>query len=111
MVSIYKENDKTFYFFRRDISGNIIKTRPKELWFTVRDKNDDVVFTKTLSNGGIVQGEDFSWLINIFPHDTSNVSHGNYFCDVKIRNESNKEYTIVKPQGFVIKRVATKSQI
>ena len=110
MISIYKENDKTFLFSRIDINGAIIKTKPNGLWFTVRDKKGKTVIAKSL-NDGIVQKKDGSWEILILPSDTTNLEpDDNYFCDIKVLNESNKEYTILKPQTFKIMKVATEKE-
>ena len=106
MISIYKENDKTLVFTRRNISGTIIKTKPQGLWFTVRNKNDKTVIKKSLNNG-ITQTKEGNWEISIRSSDTVGLEPGDYFCDVKVENESGKEYTIVKPQIFRINKVAT----
>jgi hypothetical protein len=109
MISIYKENDKTLSFARTNINGATIRTRPQGLWFTVRDKKNRTVLSKSMDNG-ITQKDDGSWEIYISSLDTVNLEPDDYFCDVKVKNESGKEYTIVKPQTFKIMKVATERE-
>ena len=110
MISIYQGNDKTFVFTRNDISGNIIKSRPKKIWFTVKAKYENLgfLFQKTMGNG-IIQRDDGSWEITIDSTDTANIVPGKYVCDVKIVSELDKEYTIIKPQDFIVMPVATQT--
>lgn len=111
MISIYQGNEKWFSFTRRDINGDPITTNPQGIWFTVKNKYDDIghVIQKTLDNGirkGSSAGE---WLINIYSVETENIKPGKYVCDVKIRDEYGTELTIVKPQDFVILPVVTQT--
>ena len=65
---------------------------------TVRDNNDNVVFTKTADNG----------MIEIEPEDTSNMERGNlYHYDIELTTFSGKVYTIVADAIFSIGREVT----
>ena len=109
MISIYQGNDKNFLFFRKDVNEKIITTRPISMWFTVKTnaKAESYLFQKNLING-ISQNENGSWNISVSASDTENIKPGRYFCDVKIQDESGRLLTIVKPQDFIIREVATK---
>ena len=109
MLSIYQGNDKVFSFTRTDTNDNAITTMPQQMTFTVKQNYEklDWLFRKTLNNG-ITQRADGTWEITIDAEDTANINPGKYVCDVKIINEHGKEYTIVKPQEFVVMPVATR---
>lgn len=108
MIEIFQGNDRVFILPRTDINGNMISTKPQKMWFTVKGKLDHVgfLFQKTIDNG-INQRADGLWEITIDAEDTANINPGRYVCDVKVVNEYGKEYTIVKPQDFVVLPVAT----
>lgn len=108
MISIYQGNDKAFVVTRTDMNGNIITTRARAMWFTVKAKYTDIgyLFQKKVGEG-ISQRDDGKWVITINAEDTALINPGRYVCDVKILNEQGREYTIVKPQEFVIMSVVT----
>ena len=109
MISIYKGNDKSFVFTRKDTDGNVITSAPQDIIFTVKKdfETEIAVFAKVYGNG-ISQNKDGSWSIHINAEDTSSVAPGEYVCDVKITNEKGQRYHIVKPQKFLIMEVVTK---
>ena len=109
MVSIYQGSDKNFTFTRMDVFGNVITSVPNRMWFTVKPKYEDEPFSfqKTL-NKGIYQNSDGSWRVEVSASDTAALKPGDYVCDVKVQNESGKEYPIVKPQDFRILPVSTR---
>lgn len=109
MLFIYQGNDKNFVFFRKDYNGVILKTRPQAMWFTVRkrgNKESEYIFQKTLING-ITQGENGEWTVSVKSNDTATIKPDVYLCDVKIKDENGNQITIVKPQDFVVREVAT----
>lgn len=112
MISIYRGNDKDFVFFRKDTSGNVIGTVPRDMMFTVKKDymSKLILFSKTL-NSGITQNSDGSWNIRIDAEDTKNLDASNektvLVCDVKIIDEDGNNVTIVKPQDFVVLPVVT----
>jgi hypothetical protein len=103
MYSIYRGADKNFILPRVDIYGNLITTVPQNMWFTVKETDENISFViqKTLGNG-ITQNTDGEWVITINSADTAELKPGKYVCDVKVKNENGKEYPIIKPQEFVI---------
>lgn len=105
-MMIYKENDKVFKFTRRAVGGVAITTVPQGLWFTVKDKNGKVLISKSL-NDGITADSDGNWLISISALDTVEIPAGSYNCDVKVKDEIGREFTIVKPQKFDIADAVT----
>ena len=111
-MQIYQGNDKNFFFFRRNINGEIIETYPVGLWFTVKESketNAKVLFQKSMYNG-IEKREDHSWLITINARDTQDIKPGRYFCDVMVCDENGHYLTIVEPQTFTIRDVATRAK-
>ena len=106
MISIYKENDKSFTFARKRVNGEIIKTVPQGLYCTVKDDIGSVKISKSLNNG-IEQSDDGTWAIMIDSSDTSNIAVGVYRCDVKVKDEIGREFTIVTPQDFKVLDVVT----
>lgn len=109
MLSIFQGNDKTFILTRKDTTGKIINTLPKDIWFTVKEsyENKSIVFQKRL-NHGIIQSSDGTWNIQIDAADTAELKTGRYICDVKIIDEKGKNVTIVKPQDFAVIPVVTR---
>lgn len=107
MISIYKENDKSFVFARARTDGEIITSVPQGLYFTVKNKEGSRLITKTIGNG-ISQNDDGSWLIIIDAADTVDIDVGSYQCDVKVKDETGREFTIVKPQTFAVLDVVTR---
>ena len=109
---IYQGNDKNFFFFRRDINGEIIETHPVNIWFTVRESketNAKVLFQKKLYDG-IEKRDDHAWIIQIKSTDTQDIKPGRYFCDVMVNDENGHYLTIVEPQSFDIRDVATRAK-
>lgn len=108
-LSIYQGNDKAFTFTRGDINGHPITTIPQGIWFTVKSSYETIgfVFQKTLG-AGINQNDDGSWNIQIDAEDTAELKTGEYVCDVKIQDEMGRQFTIVKPQKFIIADVSTR---
>lgn len=112
MISIYRGNDKDFVFFRKDTSGNVIGTVPRDIMFTVKKDyiSPVILFRKTLDNG-ITQNSDGSWSIKINAEDTQTLEVKDtklvLVCDVKIIDEDGNNVTIVKPQDFVVLPVVT----
>lgn len=112
MISIYKGNDKTFVFFRKDTNGDVITTKPRNMLFSAKKgySSDLILIRKTFENG-ITQNEDGSWSIKIDAEDTKSLDVSNekivLVCDVKIIDEYGNNVTIVKPQDFVVLPVVT----
>ena len=109
-MTIFKENDKNFIFLRQSKHGSKITTVPQGLWFTVKDKFSGNVKISKLLNDGIFQNEDGSWRIEITALDTLDLASGNYVCDVKVKDEMGREFTIVKPEDFRILDVVTRRE-
>lgn len=106
MISIYKENDKAFTFARKNVDGEIITSVPQGLYFTVKDEKGEELITKSIDNG-ISQNADGTWMIMIDSFDTTEIAVGLYQCDVKVKDESGREFTIVKPQTFRVLEAVT----
>lgn len=112
MPTIFKGNDKTYIVTRRTKTGEVIKSTPLQMIFTVRTNFDelDTVLQKEIGNG-IEQNPDGSWSIKVDAKDTRNLKITDkklvLICDVKIVNENGEETTIVKPQDFVVLPVVT----
>lgn len=112
MASIYKSNDKKFIVYRRNTEGEIIKTKPQEMFFTVRPKlSSPQIYIDKRIGAGIEQAEDGGWIISVEARDTKNMETTEdrlvLVCDVKIIDEYGNNVTIVKPQDFVVLPVVT----
>ncbi len=112
MVEVYYGNSKELYFTRKDIDGETIWDVPPEMIFTVRRKYaGNIVFKKLLTGGDFAQEADGSWHLCINPQDTRNISAPSKrevcVCDVRVYDADGNEYTIIKPDDFVILPVAT----
>ena len=65
---------------------------------TVRDKNENIVLSKTAENG----------IIEIEPADTENLNRNSlYFYDIQLTTFGGKVYTIVEDALFTVKREVT----
>lgn len=77
-----------FKFQRENDAGDIITTRPKNLWFTVKKSANSsiVLIQKRLSNGTIVYDEEMQcYRFALLPSDTNGLEiGGEYYYDIEV---------------------------
>lgn len=83
---------KTFSF---KIGGATYTEYPDEIYFTVKNhaKDNEYLFQKTLSNGGIVAIEPGRYTVTIMPEDTNDLTFSRYDFDFEIVKMPNLKRT------------------
>lgn len=112
-MKVHKNTHAFFEFTRQDYNGNAITSRPRELYFSVKETGDDddekYLIQKTMTAGDIVTRGNGEWQIRLIPKDTANLSLGRYFCDVKVIDEYGLNFIIVETQPFDVVKTITLS--
>ena len=72
-------------FQRKNKNGEVIKTKPDKLYFTVKSSYyaKDYLFQKSLENGISFREEDYFYRFTINPEDTDKLDYGNYVFDIE----------------------------
>lgn len=72
-------------FQRKNKNGEVIKTKPDKLYFTVKSNyyTKDYLFQKSLENGISFSEEDYFYRFTINPEDTDGLDYGNYVYDIE----------------------------
>jgi hypothetical protein len=78
--------DTAKYKFQRIDSEGVITTRPRHLYFTVKETANKkaVVFQKTIDD--MTLDEDGTWHFTIEPEDTNGKQYGDYVFDIEVIN-------------------------
>lgn len=114
-MKVFRGNNKTFIFRRRDRKKEIITDPPDKVWVTVKRglKDKDFVFQKTYTSteeeNPILFDQNTGSFIVSFTSDDTDVYAGTYWLDIKIRI-GKKETTILKPTRLEILPAVTWGQ-
>lgn len=85
-MELIRGDTKKLKFLRKTKSGEVIKTKPDKLYFTVKSSYyaKDYLFQKSLENGISFSEEDYFYRFTINPKDTDSLDYGNYVYDIEI---------------------------
>lgn len=111
-IELIQGDDSPVYKFqRKDKSGNVITTLPKEMWITFKESccHDDCLFQKKLTSGDITfDATDNYYKFQISSDETHALPYGIYGFDIAIRNEKDKKTTLLPEGRLVIVKHYTK---
>lgn len=96
-MEIIRGDNKTFKFQRKDQNGNVILTKPDEVYFTVKKccAMEAALIQKTLKSETISFDAVSGWYsFELLPKDTDNLTYGEYGFDIEII-VGNKKKTIL----------------
>lgn len=79
-----------YKFQRENCEGEIITTRPDELFFTVKEATtqEEFVFQKRLDD--MTLDTDGTYHFTVEPEDTNNLIYGDYVYDIEVINDGVK---------------------
>jgi hypothetical protein len=100
-IEIYQANDRQLRFYARDANLDIVDLTGATCVFSVKENKSSGSFSIQKSTavsgegaiGSADQGEAFFYLV---PADTSGLSTGQYWFDVKVTLSDTKVYTTVE---------------
>lgn len=86
------KGDSYSFKFQRKQNGEVIKSLPQKMYFTVKDSlyGGNKIFQKTLENG-ITKSDDDYYHILINPEDTDEMSYKDYFYDIEVITRNYKK--------------------
>lgn len=72
-------------FLRKNKNGEVIKTKPDRLYFTVKSSYyaQNCLFQKSLDKDISFSEEDYYYRFTINPKDTDGLEYGNYVYDIE----------------------------
>ena len=86
-ISVIRGDTNKFIFYRKDKNGNVIKSQPNAVYFSVKTNGfeKNVIFQKKLSDMTF-DSETGKYTFYILPTDTNNLEYGVYEYDIEIKD-------------------------